>query len=275
MNPEPMSVFHVEQSLDQALQTLGLPLDPSVQKRLLGYLNKVLEVNQVMNLTAITDPLEAVHKHLVDSLSVLMLTSLQDQRKRASVWTDIGSGAGFPGLVLALAEPQALLHLIESTRKKAHFLETTIAEWGLRTRVWIHNERAEALSSPLVPRGTAAQGKHPSLRGSSDAVFFRGVARLASLVELGAPFLKLHGLLIAYKGPKAQDELAEAQTAMQTLHLTLKETRSFVLPGTEEQRTLVCLEKVKETSKNFPRMIGAAQKEPLGASTVPRGTPSS
>ncbi len=103
----------------------------------------------------------------------------------------------------------------------------------------------------------------PSLRASQDAVFFRGVARLASLVELGMPLLKVGGLLVAYKGPKADEELIEAKKAMGLLKAELAEKLAFQLPVVNEARVLVVLRKTGETSKVYPRAVGTAQKEPL------------
>jgi 16S rRNA (guanine527-N7)-methyltransferase len=226
-----------------------------------------LVANETMNLTSITDKGEAVHKHLVDSLSVLMLKTLAAQFHQSPQWVDVGSGAGFPGMALALAVPSATVHLVESTGKKAHFLNTASVELGLLKRVKVHNQRAEVLAQyqaggsraeKSVPRGTAQ-----NLRDSVDGVFFRGVARIASLVELGAPFLKVGGLLIAYKGPKAIEELAEATKAMKELKMELVERKDFILPGVLEARSLVCFRKTAETLKRFPRLTGLAQKEPL------------
>jgi 16S rRNA (guanine527-N7)-methyltransferase len=260
-----MTPFDLKALLNQDLESLGLTLPPGADKALIQYLGLVLEANQSMNLTAITDPQEAVHKHLVDSLSVLLLKDLAAQAQGPVTWTDIGSGAGFPGLVLALAVPQAQLHLVESTGKKAHFLNTTAASLGLLKRVQVHNQRAELLGQGADP-GISAKAAVPrgtSLRGLNDTVFFRGVSRLNALIELGAPLLKLGGLLVAYKGPKAEEELAEAAKALKELKMERVERKPFQLPGVNEARVLVCLKKVGETPKRYPRPVGLAQKEPL------------
>lgn len=271
--------------LNDDLKTLAVDLSQGTDAQLLNLLDKVLMANETMNLTSITDKPLAIHKHLVDSLSVLLLKNLISQCSQQPQWIDVGSGAGFPGLALALAVPSATLHLIESTGKKAHFLNTVSAELGLLKRVLVYNQRAEVLaqgeqgelSSVSVPRGT--KPKHPSeeadlkprvprgtnsqLRNSADAVFFRGVASLASLVELGAPLLKLNGLLIAYKGPKVDEELKQSGKAMNELKMELIERKDFILPGVLEARSLLCLRKTAATPKRFPRLTGLAQKEPL------------
>lgn len=256
--------------LSKALSDLPLDLDAGVQKSLLAYLDMVLTTNQTMNLTAITDPVEAVHKHLVDSLSALLLKPLAAQCQGQPAWIDIGSGAGLPGMPLALAVPSAQVSLVESTGKKAHFLEMTAAQLGLMKRVRVYNTRAELLglkdevqprsAKTLVSRGTNAL---PSLRETQDAVFFRGVSRMNALCELGSPLLKVGGLLVAYKGPKAVEEMAEASRALKEFKFELAEQRDFILPGANEARVLVCLRKVSETTKRYPRPVGMAQKEPL------------
>lgn len=258
--------------LSQGLHSLGLDLNFGVQKALLAYLDMVLTTNQTMNLTAITDRAEAVHKHLIDSLSALLLKDLALQAQGQPAWMDVGSGAGLPGIPLALAVPEARLSLVESTGKKAHFLEMTVAQLGLMKRVQIYNTRAEVLgmkpdaklpsakAEASVSRGT---GILPSLRETQDAVFFRGVSRMNALCELGSPLLKVGGLLVAYKGPKAAEEMAEAGRALKEFKFELAEKRDLTLPGVNEARVLLCLRKVAEITKRYPRPIGTAQKEPL------------
>lgn len=262
-----------KERFQQSLAELKIELAPGADDKLLKYLGLVLEANKTMNLTSIEDPGEAVSKHLVDSLSVLMLKSLEPQVLAESThWTDVGSGAGFPGLALALACPNAQVNLLESTGKKAHFLETTSAQLGLLKQVKVYNVRAEATCLPgpgarssakamAVPRGTGPEV--PPLRATQNVVFFRGVSKLASLVELGMPLLKEGGLLVAYKGPKADEELAEAKKAMSLLKAELVEKKAFTLPLVNDPRVLVVLRKVGETSKVYPRAVGTAQKEPL------------
>jgi 16S rRNA (guanine527-N7)-methyltransferase len=257
--------------LQSSLEELKIQLPVGAEDKLLKYLGLVLETNKTMNLTSIEEPGEAVSKHLVDSLSVFMLRTLGSELHKAASWADVGSGAGFPGLVLALANPQAQMSLLESTGKKAHFLETTVAQLGLMKQVRVFNARAEALCLPTpgarsakseaVPRGTSEP--LPSLRASQDAVFFRGVSRLASLVELGMPLLKVGGLLVAYKGPKAAEEIVEAKKIMGLMKVEVAEKHAFTLPLVNDPRILVVLRKMGETSRQYPRAVGMAQKEPL------------
>ena len=257
--------------LNQSLAELKITLPEGADVKLLKFLDLVLETNKTMNLTSIEDPSEAISKHLVDSLSVLMLKTLGSELSREANWVDVGSGAGFPGLALAIANPKAKMHLLESTGKKAHFLETAVAQLGLMKQVVVLNARAEVLCLPTpgarsakvdsVPRGTSAP--LPSLRANQDAVFFRGVSKLAALVELGMPLLKVGGLMVAYKGPKADDELLEAKKVMTLMKAELAEKLAFNLPLVNDPRVLVVLRKMGDTTKAYPRAVGLAQKEPM------------
>jgi len=258
--------------LASALADLGLAVPDNAQKALLKYLDLVLETNKTMNLTAITEPSEAVHKHLVDSVSALLLKDIAAQAAGEPAWIDVGSGAGMPGIPLAIAVPGAKLSLVESTGKKAHFLEMTAAQLGLMKRVFVFPTRAETLgmkdAKPLSAKEEAAAvsrgtGPLPSLRETQDAVFFRGVSRMNALCELGAPLLKVGGLLVAYKGPKAAEELVEAGRALKEFKFELAERKDFTLPGANDARVLICLRKTGETTKRYPRLVGLAQKEPL------------
>lgn len=257
--------FHVEQSIDRldllqtSLQGLGLSLSAEIAQAQLRFLDLVLAKNEVMNLTSITDPQESVVKHLTDGLAPLAMKSIKAQvaGKASLIWGDLGSGAGFPGISLALAVAEAQMHLVEATAKKAHFLDSLAAELGLLRRLTVHNQRLEAVGAALpVPRGT-------SLRGQLDAVFVRGLSHLASVIELSLPLLKVGGLLVAYKGPKAEQELLESARALKELKTELVEDWRFELPVSGGQRSLLILEKKGETPRQYPRINGLPQKEPL------------
>lgn len=245
--------------LQRSLQGLGLDLSEDIAQLQLRFLDLVLAKNEMMNLTAITDPMEGVVKHLADGLAPLAMKSIKAQlvRGESLAWGDLGSGAGFPGISLVLAMPLVHMHLIEATSKKAHFLDTLAAELGLIKRISVHNMRLEAVGAATpVPRGT-------SLRAKLDAVFVRGLSHLASVIELSLPLLKLGGLLVAYKGQKAEQELHESSKAMKELRTELIEDWRFELPVAGGQRSLLIFEKKGETPRQYPRINGLPQKEPL------------
>jgi 16S rRNA (guanine527-N7)-methyltransferase len=233
--------------LEQSLNLLGISLDAQTQASLLRFLEILLRENEKINLTAIKTLDDGVGKHLVDSLAALSLDPLPGE---GSSWLDLGSGGGLPGLALALAKPEISLCLVESTKKKAHFLGMAAAELGLMKRVKVEAERAETLG-----RG--------SWREKADMVTCRALGRLNVVLELAMPLLKVGGSLIAYKGPKAGEELAEAAKAMKLLNAKVVEEKVFQLPFSEETRTLIRIEKTGLTSKAYPRLPGTPAKEPL------------
>ncbi len=233
--------------LNERLESLGLKLSPEQLEAELQLLDYLLAENKKFNLTAIKGFEEGITKHLVDSLSVLSLNSAQN---RPNLLTDIGSGGGMPGLALAIALPETHVLLVESTKKKANFLDQASARLGLGKRVKVSPERAEVL-------GQGTQREH------MDWVTCRAVGRLPVILELGIPLLKVGGLLFTYKGPKADEELAQAQKAMGLLKVELTEKRELTLPLSQEGRTLLVFKKLEHTHKSYPRANGLPAHEPL------------
>jgi len=218
---------------------LGLELDARAIDRLGTFLDRLLEANQRFNLTAVTDLEEAWTRHVLDSLT--LLGPLGD----AQSIVDVGSGGGLPALPLAIALPDASFTLIEATGKKASFLEETAQALGL-THVRVVRTRAEEAGAPGSP-----------LREAHDAVTARAVAPLAVLLELTLPLAKVHGRVIAIKGEKAPQEIAEAKNALELL-------RGRVISSTRtETGTLVVIEKVGPTPNRYPRRPGEPKRSPL------------
>lgn len=234
--------------LSQSLDTLGLKIDAPTQASLLQFLDILLRENEKINLTGIKTVDEGVTKHLVDSMAILTAPYLSTGT--ALQVMDLGSGSGMPGLALTLAKPEWSMILVEGTKKKARFLELAAAELGLDKRVRVEAERAELL----------AQGK---LREKADLVTCRALGRLNVVVELALPLLKLGGKLLAYKGPKADEELAEAAKAIKLLGGKLLEKREFSLPLSEESRTLIVIEKVGNSPRLYPRTPGMPAQQPI------------
>jgi 16S rRNA (guanine527-N7)-methyltransferase len=240
-----------QERLEQSLNKLGIVLDKAIQTSLLKFLDVLLRENEKINLTAIKTIDEGISKHLVDSLAALLLAPLNDSPRTAPLQVmDLGSGGGLPGMALALARPDIFMTLVESTKKKGHFLDLASAELGLIKRVKIEADRAEVL------------GKGP-LRDKADVVTCRALGRLNVILELALPFLKVGGRLIAYKGPKADEELLEASKALKVLHAKLVEQKTFNLPFSDETRTLLVIEKMAPTPRQYPRLPGVPSKEPL------------
>lgn len=203
------------------------------------YMDYLLEVNSHTNLTSITDPEEIKVKHFDDSLSVL------DYIKEGDKVLDIGSGAGFPGIPLRI-EKDFDLTLVDSVNKKVKFMNETIEKLGLDNTRAIH---------------TRAEDFAKENRESYDVVVSRAVANMSTLSEYCIPFLKPGGIFIAMKGPKADEELEQAQNAIKVLGGRVKESHSFDLDGNE--RVNIVVEKIHPTKKKYPRNKNLPKKNPL------------
>ena len=204
------------------------------------YLNRLVTVNQVMNLTAIVTPDEVYEKHFLDSC--LISSTLQTGDKVA----DVGSGAGFPGVCLAILRDDIEVTLIEPTTKRSQFLSDLVLELGLKN-VTVINDRAENLRD---------------LRESYDVVTARAVAPLSILLELCVPLVKVGGLMIAMKGQKAILELEEAQHAIKMLHLSLLNADPVILPTAGLRYNLIFKKDLK-TESMYPRAYNHIKKNPL------------
>jgi 16S rRNA (guanine527-N7)-methyltransferase len=210
------------------------------------YYNFLLEYNQKVNLTRITEPREVAVKHFGDSFAVLAPKILP----LGSSVADVGSGAGFPGIPVAIMRSDLQLTLVDSLRKRTVFLSELVQLLGLQNVnvVWA---RAEEI------------GHNPAYRGKFDVVMARAVASLNVLSELCLPLTKPGGLFLAMKGPKAEDELRLAKGAISKLggFLISAETQSLPLVG--ETRTLITIGKKHATAAVYPRKAGIPERQPL------------
>jgi 16S rRNA (guanine527-N7)-methyltransferase len=208
-----------------------------------------------MGLTAIADPLSAATKHVLDSLTCLkVMEKLGPGRKVV----DVGSGAGLPGIPLAIARPDLEFCLLESSKKGCAFLEEAARELEL-SNVKVHCIRAEEA------------GQDASLRESFDAAVCRAVARLVVVAEYCLPLVRVGGRMIAMKGPAGRDELSEAEAAISALGGEEQEVVEFdiAMPGSCDascgslRRLLICIAKKRPTPAKYPRRTGIPSKRPL------------
>lgn len=228
------------------IKNLGLSLSERQAEQLIRYYEMIMKWNQVMNLTAITEFGDVMKKHFTDSLSLVKAYDM----KGASSLIDVGTGAGFPGLVLKIAFPGCRVTLLDSLNKRIQFLNAVIKELGLTDVEAIHG-RAEDLARP------------GELRESFDLCVSRAVANLATLSEYCLPFVKKGGFFISYKSEKISEEMAEAENAIVLLGGKAEEKKEFLLPDSDIYRCLFVIKKVRETPKKYPRKAGLPGKEPL------------
>jgi len=222
----------------------GLPLDAHQLAQLDSYAAELLAWNTHTNLTAIKAPEEVYVRHFLDSLALARHWGAAPESL-----VDIGTGAGFPGLPLKSLRPEIELILLDSVGKKTAFLRHVVEQLGL-TNVRIITGRAEDL------------GRDPHERERHSVVTARAVGALSVLAEYGLPLLRIGGLLLAPKGATAQEEIAAAKQAIQTLGGAIVGVEPVALPGVEP-RTLVIIKKMASTSRRFPRAVGLPARNPL------------
>ena len=226
---------------------LGLALSPRQLGQFQTYYSELAEWNRRINLTAITGCGEVQVRHFLDSLTALL--ALPKPPRAGLRLADVGSGGGFPGLPLKLALPEIHLTLIESTGKKARFLERVVDLLGLGG-VEVVAERAE----------TAA--RRGELRESFDATASRGVARLSTLLEYTLPFCRLGGRVVLLRRG-VEEELAGAARALETLGGSLAGVYPVRVSGLADGRVIVAVDKKRSTPEHYPRRPGAPAKRPL------------
>lgn len=231
---------------EKDLERLGIILSERQIEQFLKYYEMLVEWNQMINLTAITEYEDVMKKHFVDSVSLI---KAYDVSKESTV-IDVGTGAGFPGLALKIAFPEMKVTLLDSLNKRIQFLNAVIEELGLSKVEAVHG-RAEDF---------AKQGR---LRESFDLCVSRAVANLSTLSEYCLPFVRVGGQFISYKSEKIAEEMKTAENAILLLGGNISRQIEFMLPDSDIYRNLFVIDKVKETPKKFPRKAGLPGKEPL------------
>lgn len=225
---------------------MEIAIEQVALERLSRYQQLLAFWNERINLTSITEPQAVYELHFLDSLSVHLVA---DMSKVCSL-VDVGTGAGFPGLVLASVFPELRVTLLDSTEKKVEFLRLVSRELGLEERVSTVCLRAEQA------------GQTRGLREGFQVAVSRGVARLAVLAEYCMPLVSPAGVFVAMKGPGMADELTEAGTALQVLGGGVPQAVEWSLPN-GAARTLLAVPKVRATPSGYPRRIGLPSKRPL------------
>lgn len=210
------------------------------------YYRLLIEWNEKINLTAITEEREAALKHFVDCISAFECGKIADG---CSV-IDVGTGAGFPGLPLKIFNPTLKVTLMDSLNKRINFLNEVVSALGLGDVSTVH-ARAEEL------------GKNKAHREKYDICVSRAVANLATLSELCLPLVKVGGYFISMKGPKADDELKEASKAIELCGGEFEEIKKYAIDETDYDHNLVVIKKIKPTPPRYPRNAPKPAKEPI------------
>ena len=226
--------------------SFGITLSDQQLSQFYTYYELLIEWNEKMNLTAITDFEEVIKKHFLDSLSIGRILK---QDSSVSI-LDIGTGAGFPGIPIKIAFSDTQITLMDSLNKRVNFLNEVICTLGLEKIDAIHG-RAEDFA------------KKGMLRETFDICVSRAVANLSSLSEFCLPYVKKGGSFISYKSEKAMEEIENSKNAISILGGGEVLSDTFLLPGTDFTRTLVKIEKIKETPAKYPRKAGTPVKQPL------------
>jgi 16S rRNA (guanine527-N7)-methyltransferase len=226
-----------------ALSKLGIQLSDKQIEQFSVYADLLIEWNEKVNLTSITDPEEIVVKHFIDSLTL-------NEFVQGQSLADIGTGAGFPGVPLKILRPELEIYLVDSLAKRLDFLKVVIESLNLNGVETIHS-RAEDF------------GRNPKYRDRFDRVTSRAVARLPILLEYAVPILKLNGYFLAAKGSLADEEINESQKALKILGAEVKNIARFNLGQEAESRAIVVIEKMTQTPKEYPRKAGTPSKKPL------------
>ena len=241
------------EKLSHLAESLGLSLTEQQLLQFYQYYQILVEKNKLMNLTAITEEEEVIVKHFVDCLAICQMNV---SRETFSEWIegkavmDVGTGAGFPGLVLKIAFPSIQLSLSDSLQKRIRFLEELVESLGLEGVKFYHG-RAEDL------------GHDKSLREQYDLVVSRAVANLATLSEYDLPFVKVGGYFLALKGREVEEELEQGKKAIFLLGGKCVEKKIYTLPETDMGRAMLLIQKTEPCGKKYPRKAGTPAKSPL------------
>ena len=228
------------------MKLFGIELSELQKNQFNRYYDLLIEWNDKINLTAITDKKDVIKKHFEDSLSI---TSVIDKNDLDSV-IDVGTGAGFPGIPLKIVFPSLKLTLLDSLNKRINFLNTVVDELGLSDVTALHG-RAEEI------------GRNASYRESFDLCVSRAVANLSTLSEFCLPFVKVGGYFVSYKSEKADIEYIEAKNAINLLSGGNVRIEDVIITDTDLTRKMVLIEKLSPMDDKYPRRAGIPLKKPL------------
>lgn len=236
--------FNIEK-IAPLCQEFGIEITDKIAENLNKYGNLLLEWNEKINLTAITEPEDVLYKHFYDCILFFKNVDVPQNAKII----DVGTGAGFPGLVLKIVRDDLEVTLLDSLNKRITFLNDVIEKLELKKITAVHSRAEDG-------------GKNPLYREKYDIACARAVAAMPVLLEYCTPFVKVGGNFVSMKGPSASDEVALCKNAMKQLGVEKPTIICETLTG-EEQRTFVSFKKISQTPTKYPRNSGKIAKQPL------------
>ncbi len=235
----------LEELLCVSCSKIGVELNQAQLKQFMTYKDMLIEWNEKMNLTAITDDREIILKHFVDCLA---LCSGADMSGKKII--DVGTGAGFPGVPVKIACPDIDITLLDSLNKRILFLNELTKALGLEKTDCVHLRAEDG-------------GNDKGLREGFDMCISRAVANLAVLCEYCLPFVRVGGMFISMKGPDVSQEVSEAEKAIRVLGGEISEIKAVSIPETDINHSLIIINKIKPTPSKYPRKAGKVKKEPI------------
>lgn len=233
-----------EEEMSKKSKILGVRFSVEQIEQFYKYMNLLIEWNEKMNLTAITEPKEIILKHFIDSITILKY--IDDNSKLV----DVGTGAGFPGVPLSIMNPTLKITLVDSLNKRLIFLQEVVKELNLKNIEIVH-ARAEEF------------GQNKNYREKFDIATSRAVANLATLSEYLVSLVKIGGKIISMKASNAKEEINDAQKAIEVLGGKIEKIEEFDLPESDIGRTIIIIDKNKCTPAIYPRKAGTPAKEPI------------
>lgn len=232
--------------MSKSAEDVGFQLTSEQYEKFIIYMRLLQEWNEKINLTAIVEDEEVIKKHFIDSIKAFK----RDEFKTAKTLIDVGTGAGFPGLPIAIMKDDINVTLLDSLNKRINFLNTVINRLGLSNATTIHSRAEDG-------------ARNIKLRENFDIATSRAVANMSVLSEFCLPYVKINGNFIALKGPSVDQEIKESIGAIKILGGELVDICEVNIEGTELRHNLVVVKKINECSKKYPRKAGSITKNPL------------
>jgi 16S rRNA (guanine527-N7)-methyltransferase len=238
--------LEAKELLIKASNELGINLNETQINQFLLYKKLLLEWNEKINLTAITDENEIILKHFVDCLSIGAVYNIAPNTRII----DVGTGAGFPGVPIKIAYPEVNITLLDSLNKRITFLEELSSQLGLENINLVHSRAEDG-------------GQNKLYREKYDLCASRAVANLAVLAEYCLPFVAIGGHFVALKGPDVEQELNESKVAIKKLGGEILDVKKVNIPYSDIHHSIVIIRKIRQTPCQYPRKAGKVSKEPI------------